>query len=144
MIVQAQTGKPVNNVTVNRTLNGVAGTLRPDVTGPVQMPGSVAEFRFDTPVFTAVSRFGSPGRNVVIGPGFGNTDLSIVKITQRGERIHLNIRAEFFDLLNHANFGQPGNMSTLPALVVSPPRIFQTASPDRPDRCSLGSNCCFR
>ena len=34
-IVQAQSGNPVNIVTSNSTVNGVANTLRPDVTGPI-------------------------------------------------------------------------------------------------------------
>ena len=37
-IVQAQSGNPVNIVTSNSTVNGVANTLRPDVTGPINDP----------------------------------------------------------------------------------------------------------
>ena len=37
-IVQSQSGNPVNIVTTNSTVNGVAGTLRPDVNGPDQDP----------------------------------------------------------------------------------------------------------
>jgi hypothetical protein len=61
-------------------------------------------------VFTPVSRFGNLGRNVVAGPAFNNTDLSIMKNTELGDRVHMQFRAEFFDLLNHANFGQPGRV----------------------------------
>ena len=35
VIVQAQSGNPVNIVTTNSTVTGVANTLRPDVTGPI-------------------------------------------------------------------------------------------------------------
>src|SRR5947208_5635537 len=65
-IVQAQSGNPVNIVTANSTVTGVANTLRPDVMGPIAAIGSVDRW-FDTGVFTAVSGFGNLGRNVVIG-----------------------------------------------------------------------------
>jgi Carboxypeptidase regulatory-like domain len=113
-IVQAQSGNPINIVTNNSTLNGVAGTLRPDVNGPVPIIGSVDQW-FDTTRFTAVPRFGSLGRNVIIGPGFKNTDFSIVKNTKFSEKLRAEFRVEFFDLFNHANFGQPGNVVGTPA-----------------------------
>jgi hypothetical protein len=70
---------------------------------------------FDTSVFNAVPRFGNLGRNVVIGPGFNNTDFSITKNTKLNEGIRAQFRAEFFDLFNHANFGPPGNVVGTPA-----------------------------
>jgi hypothetical protein len=112
-IVQIQSGNPVNIVTSDSTVNGVANTLRPDVTGPIKIIGS-AESWFDTSVFTAVNRFGNLGRNVVEGPGFNNTDLSIIKDTNLGERMRVQFRAEFFDVFNHANFGQPRNVVGTP------------------------------
>jgi len=47
---------------------------------------------------------------VIIGPGFNNTDLSITKNTEVNERMRVQFRAEIFDLFNHPNFGQPGNV----------------------------------
>jgi hypothetical protein len=108
-IVQSQSGNPINIVTANSTVNGVAGTLRPDVNGPVNVPGQVDAW-FDTSVFTPVARSGNLGRNVVIGPTFNNIDCSISKTTKFGDAFRLQIRAEFFDAFNHANFGQPGNV----------------------------------
>ncbi len=107
-IVQSQSGNPFNVVTTNSTVNGVADTLRPDVNGPVAILGSVDRW-FDTSVFAPVARLGNLGRNVVIGPGFNNTDFSIIKNTEFGERLRIQFRAEFFDVFNHANFGPPGN-----------------------------------
>ncbi|MEO8597491.1 MAG: carboxypeptidase regulatory-like domain-containing protein [Candidatus Solibacter sp.] len=115
LVLQAQSGNPVNIVTGNSTVNGVANTLRPDVAGPVATIGSVDRW-FDTAVFTAVPRFGSLGRNVVIGPGFNNSDFSILKDTHTGDRVRIQFRAEFFDLFNHANLGQPGNVVGSPGL----------------------------
>ena len=53
--------------------------------------------------------FGNLGRNVVLGPGFSNLDLALVKKTKITERMSLEIRADAFDLFNQANFGQPGS-----------------------------------
>ena len=108
-IVQSQSGNPINIVTSNSTINGVANTLRPNVSGPVNTPETVERW-FDIAAFTAVNTFGNLGRNVITGPTFNNTDFSIIKNTVFRERIRLQFRAEFFDLFNHANFGQPGNL----------------------------------
>jgi hypothetical protein len=113
-IVQVQTGNPVNIITSNATVNGVVNTLRPDVNDPVQVIGSVDRW-FDTSVFTAVPRFGNLGRNVVIGPGFSNVDLSLVKDTKLSEDVTLQFRVEAFDFFNHASFGQPGRVVGTPA-----------------------------
>jgi hypothetical protein len=96
-------------VTSNSTLTGVANTVRPDVNGPVTIIGSVDRW-FDTAAFTAVPRFGNFGRNVMIGPGFNNTDVSIIKNTRLGEKLRMQFRAEIFDVFNHANFGPPGTI----------------------------------
>jgi hypothetical protein len=112
-IVQVQSGNPISIVTSNSTVNGIANTLRPDVTGPIKIPG-VIDGWFDTSVFTPVARFGGLGRNVVIGPGFNNTDFSVIKDTTLNERMRVQFRAEFFDLFNHANFGQPGSVVGTP------------------------------
>jgi hypothetical protein len=114
VIVQLQSGSPINIVTSNSTVNGIANTLRPDVNGPIAAIGSVERW-FDTSAFTPVPRFGNLGRNVVIGPGFNNTDLSIIKNTRLSESLRLQFRAELFDLFNHANFGPPGTVVGTPA-----------------------------
>jgi hypothetical protein len=108
-IVQSQSGNPVNIVTSNSSLNGLPNTVRPDVTGPVRIVGSIDQW-FDTSVFVAVDRFGNLERNAVIGPAFHNTDLSLVKNTPLGGRRGLQVRVDVFDVFNHANFGPPGNI----------------------------------
>jgi hypothetical protein len=113
-IVQMQSGNPVNIVTGNVTVNGVPNTLRPDVSGPIRIIGSTDRW-FDTSVFTAVDRFGNFPRNVVVGPGFNNTDFSVIKDIKLRDKVSAKFRVEFFDLFNHANFGQPGNVVGTPA-----------------------------
>jgi hypothetical protein len=108
-IVQSQSGNPVNIVTSNASLTGTPNTVRPDVTGPGRIIGSVDRW-FDPSVFVAVNRFGNLGRNVVIGPGFNNTDLSVTKNVRPADHVALQFRVDVFDLFNHPNFGPPGNI----------------------------------
>jgi outer membrane receptor protein involved in Fe transport len=108
-IVQAQSGNPVNIVTSNSTLNGVPNSVRPDVIGPIRIIGSVDQW-FDPSVFVAVNRFGNLGRNVVIGPAFHNTDVSVIKNVTVAQRYRLQFRADIFDVFNHPNLGPPGNV----------------------------------
>ena len=108
-IVQAQSGNPVNIVTSNSMLNGGPNTVRPDLIGPIKIIGSVDQW-FDPSAFAAVNRFGNLGRNVVIGPSFVNTDLSITKTLTMAPGYRVQVRADAFDLFNHANFGPPGNV----------------------------------
>jgi len=123
-VTQAQSGSPVNIVTNNSTLTGVANTVRPDASGPIAIYDNPDRW-FDTSAFTAVPRFGNLGRNVVVGPGFRNMDLSLMKNTALSERIHTQFRVEAFDVLNHANFGPPGNVVGTPAFA----RIRNTRFP---------------
>ncbi|HVT93405.1 MAG TPA: TonB-dependent receptor [Bryobacteraceae bacterium] len=64
---------------------------------------------FDTSCFslTPAGTFGNAGRNIVEIPGINNWDFSVVKNTRFGERIQTQLRFEFFNLLNHAQFNQP-------------------------------------
>jgi hypothetical protein len=141
-IVQVQSGNPVNIVTTNSTLTGVANTLRPDTAGPIAIISSPDRW-FDTSGLTAVSRFGNLGRNVVIGPGFNNTDLSLMKNTKLGERMHAQFRAEFFDLFNHANLGQPGNVVGSPSFGRITSTRFPTGESGSSRQVQLGIKLMF-
>ncbi len=109
-IVQSQSGNPVNIVINNSTFTGTNNTVRPDVTGPIEIIGTPNRWFDTSPFIVPVGRFGSLGRNVVIGPGFNNTDFSVIKRTKLTESQLIEFRWEVFDLLNHANFGQPGRV----------------------------------
>ncbi len=51
--------------------------------------------------------YGNVGRDVLIGPGLASLDLSLMKNTSLSERVSLQFRAEFFNILNRANFNTP-------------------------------------
>ncbi|HJP94084.1 MAG TPA: TonB-dependent receptor [Pyrinomonadaceae bacterium] len=109
-IVQSQSGNPVTIVVNNSTFTGTNNTVRPNVTGPIEILGTPNRWFDTSPFIVPVNRFGSLGRNVVIGPGFNNTDFSVIKRTKLTESQLIEFRWEVFDLLNHANFGQPGRV----------------------------------
>ena len=56
---------------------------------------------------SAPGTYGNLGRNTLIGPRFFNADLALVKNTAVREKMNLEFRAEFFNLLNHSNFMEP-------------------------------------
>ena len=60
--------------------------------------------------------FGNLGRNALQGPPFKQWDLAIYKTTKISERLSLQLRAEFFNILNHPNFSSP----LLPAFIADP------------------------
>jgi hypothetical protein len=117
-VVQAQSGNPVNIVTSNSRLTGVANSVRPDVTGPIGIIGSVDQW-FDPSVFMAVDRFGNLGRNVVIGPAFNNTDVSLIKKANPVGRLDLQFSVAAFDVFNRAQQKQLSGFSRPFIFVVS-------------------------
>jgi hypothetical protein len=48
--------------------------------------------------------FGNMRRNIFRGPAFHNWDMSVTKRFKLSERINLQLRGEFFNILNHTNF----------------------------------------
>jgi hypothetical protein len=134
-VLQLQSGSPVNIITTLNTLTGVT-SLRPDLIGDPNVIGSVTQW-FDNSVCdprvaaggvgactsssvfalpyspNGALHFGSMPRNLIYGPGFNNTDLSIIKnvALARGSRVQL--RVEMFNLFNVANLGQPGRTAAV-------------------------------
>ncbi len=141
-IVQSQTGNPVNIVTSNAGLNGTPNTVRPDVTGPIRIFGSVDRW-FDPTVFVAVNRFGNLGRNVIIGPAFNNTDLSIMKNVRLADHVALQFRVDVFDLFNHPNFGPPGNIVGSPTFAKITRTRLPTGEAGSSRQIQLGARLSF-
>jgi hypothetical protein len=51
--------------------------------------------------------FGNVGRNTIIGPNLVNVDFAVFKRFNLKEDQNITFRAEFFNVLNHTNLGQP-------------------------------------
>lgn len=64
---------------------------------------------FDTACFslTPTGTFGNGGRNILEIPGLNNWDMSLVKDTGVTERVRFQLRFEFFNIFNHAQFNAP-------------------------------------
>ena len=69
--------------------------------------GPVAYFNSHCFLLPPAGYFGNAGRNLLKGPGFGDLDFSLHKAFAVTERVRADFRAEFFNILNHANFDLP-------------------------------------
>jgi hypothetical protein len=133
--VTLQSGQPFQfNYNFEDDFSGSGeGDDRPDVVGPiVYHPHDPANFvdlsSFAIPcTVTAVSgtasdcvpgtrHFGNEGRDSLHGPTYKNWDLALYKDTALGERVKFQLRADFFNILNHPNFANP----FLPAFIADP------------------------
>ncbi len=112
-IATLQTGFPLSpqlgyNPTGNGdTRNPVRPNLNPDFKGALY-PKAVKQW-FNPAAFTAPypGAFGNAGRDTLTGPGLAELDMSLAKSTVIHEHIRAQFRAEFFNVLNHANFTTP-------------------------------------
>jgi hypothetical protein len=67
-------------------------------------------FSFPTPNADGTTVYGDAGRNSLLGPSLNSLDFSAMKTTHlRGDsdRMSLQFRAEFYNILNHSNFSPP-------------------------------------
>ncbi|HYR92010.1 MAG TPA: carboxypeptidase regulatory-like domain-containing protein [Terriglobia bacterium] len=117
-IVSARSGFPITP-TVGSNQSGNGDTRIPDV--PNYNPNfkgnvilGVDEFKktglyFDPNAFSLplTGTFGNVSRGAFRGPGAYNLDTSLFKRVALKETLSLQFRAEFFNILNHANFDTP-------------------------------------
>ncbi len=122
----ANTGTPVNVYYAPSSINDVTGLsaeyrgeafLRPNVSGAATGQSTAqslltyfAGYTFTTPGPNAP--FGNLGRNAFRAPGLENCDLGAFKSFRVTEGIRLQFRSEFFNIMNHTNFGLPNQTST--------------------------------
>jgi hypothetical protein len=87
-------------------------TNRPDLVGNPAIPADAPRNETGPPITAfAVQPFGRPGnlgRNTFTGPTYFNTDVTLIKNTKLTERIHLQFRAEVYNIFNRIQFDQPG------------------------------------
>lgn len=82
--------------------------LRPGASNNPVLGGPDQYFDPKAFLFPPDRTFGNLARNTLIAPGVATFDFSLTKNTFLNETINLQFRAEFFNLLNRANFGIPG------------------------------------
>lgn len=146
-IIQWHSGFPLDvfaNLSTRRSRPGPSGAgdsglVFATLTGPItyndphnSTPGAPGNqyftADFSSPSDTVITGSYGSGRNILRGPGRANFDLALSKATKITERTALQVRAEFFNLFNHAQFLEPDTnissgtfgqvISTYPARVV--------------------------
>jgi hypothetical protein len=113
-IIQGQTGFPLT-VIEPTNISLTSQTNRPNMTcDPNEnAPHTTAQW-FNTSCFQRLTlaanagQVGNEARNVVRGPGYNRTDLSVFKHFTAGTQ-QVQLRIEMFNLFNQERFGQPGN-----------------------------------
>jgi hypothetical protein len=126
-----------NGSGVNLQWNG-SSLIRPDLVGNPNGPHCLPNTFFNTCAFAApaAGELGDASRAPLSGPGYNNTDLSMVKNFAFNERFKMQFRSEFFNLFNHPNFylgGGPTGMQDIASTgtfgvvngTVGNPRVMQ-------------------
>ncbi|MEA2542309.1 MAG: hypothetical protein QOH35_3675, partial [Acidobacteriaceae bacterium] len=139
--------------------NPIRPNLNPAFSGPLYAHGNtaarVAQYfnpnAFSAPAFGTV---GNARRDSLVGPGYADWDLSLLKYTRLTESARLQFRAEFFNVLNHTNLQLPNEIvyssgptqgttanQTTPVSLGSPGVITATANTSR--QIQLGAKIIF-
>ena len=118
-ITRLATGFPISmSQSGDRSLIGGSGVDRPNFVGPLVITKDVKNTPnhtyFNKAAFTseALGGQGTSSPRFFHGPGQENFDLGAEKTTKLRESMSLLIRAEFFNALEHANFGSPSGSFT--------------------------------
>ncbi len=106
-----QSGRPFD-IYSSRDSEYTGLSNRPDLVGNPAIPAGSPRNQTGPPLSAfAVQPFGRPGslgRNTFTGPTYFDTDLNLVKNITMTERIHLQFRAEVYNVFNRIQFDQPG------------------------------------
>jgi hypothetical protein len=106
-------GAPFTVITTANTTNAFpAGSLRPNLLRDPSLPRNQRTVSrwFDTAAFAAPVQFtyGNSPRSGLRGAPLVTTDLTLEKSFALTEGLKFDLRSEFYNLLNHANFNIPG------------------------------------
>jgi hypothetical protein len=142
-IWQAQTGFPFT-INVNGDTAGIGGGTGGILVRANAVPGVTADLapqqrstsRWFNPVAFSLPpafTFGNVGRNTVAGPGLVNVDATLSRTITFRERYGLQLRGEFFNLMNKPNYRLVGRLINVPdtfarVLNQADPRQIQVAA----------------
>ena len=136
-ITRFATGLPISILgQYDQSLRGTQGLDTPNFSGSVDFLGDPRDNGhrwMSTKGFSIpeLGSFGTAPRRFFHGPGFNNWNLSLSKETKITETVRVQLRGEFFNAFNHAQFSNPSALLAAPASwglitsVKSPPRIGQ-------------------
>jgi hypothetical protein len=117
-IVNKSSGFPRDPAVGVDVPNTGAQTYRPNLVSgqdPNEGPRTIQQW-FNTAAFARPDAFtyGNAGRNIVIGPGIFNTDMSLIRNVVFGGGKSLQFRLEAFNVFNHPVWGDPTMAMTSP------------------------------
>ncbi len=149
-IVTVQSGFPFTpqlgyNPTGNGdTRNPVRPNWAPDFSGKLY-PRTAAQY-FNPAAFLppASGTYGNVSRDALSGPGLSEVDFSATRNAHLTERVGLQFRAEFFNILNHTNFSTPNEVVYTSATSgVSPTAGLVTATSTTSRQIQFGAKLQF-
>lgn len=113
-IVTLQSGTPFTITTGLDVANTGSSPQRPDRIASGKLGNPTINEWFDTSAFVlpAPYTWGNSGRNILNTDGLQVWDASLLKNFRIHEDIQLQFRGEFFNVLNHPDFGTPVNVLT--------------------------------
>jgi len=98
---------PTNN---GDSRNPIRPSWNPAFNGNVIVGSPTEYFNPNAFIVPPAGTYGNVRRNTLIGPGLSELDFSILKNTAVSEKLHVEFRAEVFNLLNHTNFATPNTI----------------------------------
>jgi hypothetical protein len=132
------------------TRNPDRPSLNPAFTGPVVTGNPNQWFNPNAFIAPAYGTFGNVGRGTYTGPGLAEVDLSVLKNIAVSERVTLQFRAEFFNLMNHINYASPNQTvftntgsTTSPVYSLSPTAGLITGLATNPRQIQFGLKLMF-
>ncbi len=129
----AQSGSVFTVTNLSNTTNAFpAGSLRPNILRDASLSADQRSVNrwFDTAAFVAPDffTFGNSPRSGLRGAPVLTTDVTLEKSLRVHERWKFDLRGEFYNVLNHANFNAPGHVLGAPEFgVVTSARPGRTA-----------------
>ena len=113
LLETAESGAPFTVITAANTTNAFpAGSLRPNLLHDPTLASDQQSINrwFDTSAFAAPApyTFGNSPRSGLRGPRLVTTDVTLEKSVRLREKLRFDLRGEFYNILNHANFNVPG------------------------------------
>ena len=145
-VLTFQTGQPFtvallpdnDNTNTGISQLGFGANDRPNVVGNARLSDPTPREWFNTAAFATppYGHFGNAGRDILDGPGLRTVNFSIVKNNAVTERLNLQFRTEFFNLLNRTNFNLPDHF-------VGSPTFGQVVSAEDPRRIQFALKLLF-
>lgn len=136
-------GQPVTTAVVNVPGGGQSRNVRrPDVVPGIEPLLFNNGLAYVNPAAFSVPRpgtFGNSARNSLAGPAIAQLDLTLSKKFNITERVNIELRGEAYNITNHTNFANPGNVR-LGTGIGAGPTTANTIQPGQPFTAAVAGN----